>query len=198
MASDWLVGDDRRSAASERIYAAAADLIGRRGADDLDLEALARKVNCSRATLYRYVGGKAQIKEELLSRSARRIVDSINEAVVGLSGPERVVGSIVAAVRAIRADPVAHRVVTGRRAPSNAMLTASPVMTRAAAMCSGIDPDDTDAALWIVRTVLVLVRWPATDPTDPEAERTLLQRFVAPAFTAGAAGFPKSNERSED
>lgn len=38
---DWLVGRDRRSAAAERIYASAADLIARRGYDGFTIEALA-------------------------------------------------------------------------------------------------------------------------------------------------------------
>ena len=39
--NDWLVGRDRRSAAAERIYAAAADLISRVGYDEFTIESLA-------------------------------------------------------------------------------------------------------------------------------------------------------------
>ncbi|HMZ15395.1 MAG TPA: TetR/AcrR family transcriptional regulator, partial [Mycobacterium sp.] len=78
MATDWLVGDDRRTAGAERIYAAAADLIAGYGFDRFDIESLAQTVHCSRATLYRHVGGKAQILEQVLSRQARRINDIVS------------------------------------------------------------------------------------------------------------------------
>ena len=58
--SDWLVGGDRRTAAAERIYAAATDLIARDGMDAFDIDTLAARVHCSRATIYRYAGGKAR------------------------------------------------------------------------------------------------------------------------------------------
>ena len=47
---DWLVGGDRRTAAAERIYAAATDLIAQDGALDVDI--LASRVHCSCATIY--------------------------------------------------------------------------------------------------------------------------------------------------
>ena len=62
---DWLVGRDRRSEAAERIYAAAADLIARRGYDAFTIDALAAQVHCSPATIYRHAGGQG-------GRSARR------------------------------------------------------------------------------------------------------------------------------
>ena len=57
--SDWLVGGDRRTAAAERIYAAATDLIARDGMDAFDIDTLASRVHCSRATIYRMRGRQA-------------------------------------------------------------------------------------------------------------------------------------------
>lgn len=59
--NDWIVGGNRRTIAAERIYAAATDLITRYGLNALDIDKLAREVHCSRATIYRRAGGKAQI-----------------------------------------------------------------------------------------------------------------------------------------
>ena len=94
---DWLVGGDRRSVASDRIYAAATDLIARDGLDAFDIDALAKRVHCSRATVYRYAGGKAEIRDAVLARVALRIVDSVRETVADLTGPERVVTAITVA-----------------------------------------------------------------------------------------------------
>lgn len=55
---DWLLGGERRTAAAERIYEAATDLVVRDGLDALDMDALAARVHCSRATVYRYAGAK--------------------------------------------------------------------------------------------------------------------------------------------
>ncbi len=78
---DWLVGGDRREAASERIYAAATDLITRDGLDAFDIDRLAARVHCSRATIYRHVGGKAEIRDAVVFRAAARIIDAVRRAV---------------------------------------------------------------------------------------------------------------------
>ena len=97
--SDWLVGGDRRTAAAERIYDAAMDLIARDGLDAFDVDTLASRVHCSRATIYRHVGGKAEIRDAVLVRAAARIVDDGARAVDGLSGAERIVTAITVALR---------------------------------------------------------------------------------------------------
>ena len=79
---DWLVGGDRRTAAAERIYAAATDLIAQDGALDVDI--LASRVHCSRATIYRHAGGKAEIRDAVVARAAARIVETVRLAVDGL------------------------------------------------------------------------------------------------------------------
>ena len=60
---DWLFDGGRRATASERIYAMATELIVRDGFDALSVDALAARTHCSRATIYRYVGGKKDIRD---------------------------------------------------------------------------------------------------------------------------------------
>ena len=79
--SDWLVGGDRGAAAAERIYAAATDVIARDGFEAFDIDALAVRVHCSRATIYRHAGGKAEIRDAVLVRAAARIVEEVRWAV---------------------------------------------------------------------------------------------------------------------
>src|ERR1700756_5209983 len=112
---DWLVGGDRRSVASERIYAAATDLIARGGLDALDIDTLAKRIHCSRATVYRHAGGKAEIRDAVLARAALRIVDSVRESVEDLTGPERVVTAITAAWERIRSDPLGQLLINSIR-----------------------------------------------------------------------------------
>jgi AcrR family transcriptional regulator len=177
---DWLVGGDRRSIAAERIYDAATDLIAREGLDALDIDRLAARIHCSRATIYRYAGGKAEIRDVVLARAAAGIIDAVRSAVHNMTGPERVVTAITLALKRIRSDPLSQLMISSVHG-IDAMtgLTASPLLAGFATELAGLTGNDPRAAQWIIRVVLSLVYWPAE---DDHTESQLVQRFVAPAF----------------
>jgi AcrR family transcriptional regulator len=177
---DWVLGGERRTAAAERIYAAATELVLRDGLDAFDIDTLAAAVHCSRATIYRYAGGKAQIRDAILVRLAARIVDTVRRAVAGRSGPDRVVTAITVALEHIRADPMRQMMMGSRAARDLSELPASPVLARLAADLTGITHDDAQAAQWIVRVVLSLAYWPIG---NSKVEHQIVQRFIAPAFS---------------
>jgi AcrR family transcriptional regulator len=179
---DWLVGGDRRTVAAERIYDAATDLITREGPDSFDIDTLAARVHCSRATVYRYVGGKAEIRDAVVARSASRIVDSVRDAVARLDGPERVVTAITVALKLIRSDPLGQLMFSSIRANDVKWLTGSPLLAGFAAELTGLTDRDPQAALWVVRIVMSLLYWPVG---DDDAEREMVERFVTPAFAVG-------------
>ena len=181
--SDWLVGGDRGTAAAERIYDAAMDLITHHGLDAFDIDSLAARVHCSRATIYRHVGGKADIREAVLIRAAARIIATVGTAVGHLTGSDRIVTAISVALREIRSDPLGRQMMTSIRAQEMMWLTDSPVVARFARDINGLAEDDPHAAQWIVRIVMALVYWPVD---DPEVERQMVQRFVSPAFPPAA------------
>jgi AcrR family transcriptional regulator len=177
---DWLFDDGRRTAATERIYAAATELIVRDGMDGFSVDALAARTHCSRATIYRYVGGKKDVRDAVLARTAARITETVRTSVEGLNGPERVLTAIEVAVAEIRADPMGRLFLDSARAGSGwTWLTTSPVVADFATELTGLAGDDAPAAQWIVRLVMSLSLWPGA---DPQAEHEMLQRFVAPAF----------------
>jgi AcrR family transcriptional regulator len=151
---DWLFDNGRRALATERIYAMATELILVDGLDAFSIDTLAAHTNCSRATIYRYVGGKKNIREAVLARAAARITDIVRESVEGRPGPDRILTAIEVAVASIRSDPAGQLFVDSAR--------------------GGL------AARWILRLVLSLVFWPDADPHE---EHEMLDRFVAPAFT---------------
>jgi len=183
---DWVIGGDRRAAAADRIYAAATELVIRDGLDSLDIDAVAAEVHCSRATVYRHAGGKAQIRDVVLTRLAAGIVDKVRRAVDGLSGSDRVITAITVALQLIRSDPLRRLMFTAGNLPDVRDLHSSPVLAHLAAELTGITDDDPQAAQWIVRIVVSLAYSPITNSA---AEREVLARFVAPAFdpTASAA-----------
>ncbi|MGV0811822.1 TetR/AcrR family transcriptional regulator [Mycolicibacterium boenickei] len=180
--ADWLVGGDRRAEAAERIYAAAVAMAARDGFDALDIDALAARVHCSRATIYRHAGGKAQIRDAVVARLAAAIVEEVRRGVDGLSGARRVVTAVTVALQRIRADPMFDLLVGSLRSGGGtAGLAQSPVPAAFATELSGLSEDDPVAAAWIVRLVLSLLVWPGTDEAT---EQEMLTRFVAPAFKA--------------
>lgn len=179
---DWLVGGDRRTIAADKIYDAATDLIAREGPDAFDIDVLAARVHCSRATIYRYAGGKAEIRDAVVARSAARIVDRIREAVAHLQGPERAFTAIMLALKLIRSDPMGQLMFNSIRANDVVWLTGSPLVARFAAELTGLTDRDPQLALWVVRVVMSLLYWPVG---DDDTEREMVERFVTPAFAVG-------------
>lgn len=176
---DWVIGDDRGAAAAERIYSAASEIAHAEGLDALDIDALAARLHCSRATIYRHAGGKAHIRDMVLIRLASGIVETVQQAVDGLVGADRVVTAITVALKQIRSDPI-QRMMLMEPSPSRlGDLHRSTLLTKLAADLTGITDDDSEAAQWIVRVVLSFAHWP---PHDTRAEQRILARFVAPAF----------------
>ncbi|MFZ1162314.1 TetR/AcrR family transcriptional regulator [Mycobacterium sp.] len=176
---DWVVGGDRRTAAAERIYDVATDLITREGPEAFDIETLAARVHCSRATIYRYAGGKAEIRDAVVARSAARIVEIVRQTVENLQGPQRVVTAITVALKLIRSDPSGQLMFNSIRANDVVWLTGSPLLAGFATELTGLTDRDPHAAQWVVRVVMSLLYWPVGDAAT---EREIVQRFVAPAF----------------
>lgn len=174
---DWLIGADRRDAGVERIYAAAAASAAAHGLDRLNIDEVAASVGCSRATVYRHVGGKQALRDGVLARAIMRVGQEIAQAVSGQTGPERVAAAVLSAVRVVRADPLASGLVR-----AGALVDFdSPRLAQAAGELSGVaDPLLAD---WIVRVVLSLLCWPLA---DEKAEELVVRRYVA--AVAGPVG----------
>lgn len=179
MRSDWLVGADRRTAAAERIYAAATEMIAHNGLDAFDIDALATAVHCSHATIYRHVGGKTEIRDAVLVRTAARTIETVRLAVDALSGAERVVTAITVALAGIRSDPLGQLMINSLRgAKGTSRVAESPIVADFATDLNGLTGDPA-AAQWIVRVVMSMLYWPVGDADE---EREVLQRFVLPVF----------------
>jgi AcrR family transcriptional regulator len=180
---DWLVGRDRHSEAAERIYAAAADLMSRHGYDAFSIEALAAKVHCSPATIYRHAGGKTSIRDAVLGLQAERILDSVRQAIIGLTGPERIVTATTVALRRMRADPLAQMMRSMAALPGNESFAYSPIVTRFATEMVGLSTPDPLGAQWLIRAFLALWYWPLK---DPQAEQQMVRQFLGPPYEVDA------------
>ncbi|MFE9326588.1 TetR/AcrR family transcriptional regulator [Nocardia sp. NPDC052278] len=184
VSGDWLIGRDRGAVASERIYAAAAELIARDGYDRFTIDALAAKIHCSPATIYRHAGGKAVIREAVLAMFAARVVDGVRESIRDLDGGDRIVTAVVVALRRIRSDPLGPIMMSGVRDGRGGSLVTSPVVEALAAEMIGAQRSNPAAAQWLVRVVMALWCWPVP---DPELEERMVREFLGPVL-AGSAG----------
>ncbi|WP_279105298.1 TetR/AcrR family transcriptional regulator [Gordonia paraffinivorans] len=183
--ADWLVGGDRRDAARRRLVSQAAALIASRGLDAFSVEELAARAHCSRATIYRHAGGRAQLIEAVLSATAAPVLDSIRAAVADTTGEERARIAIITAVGALRADRVIRQFLRpGSLVATTPTVLASPTVSAVAAELIGIDPDDVVAARFAIRSVLTMLLW----PTAPEEESALVESIIAGIFRGGASG----------
>ena len=175
------MGGDRTELAIERIFEAAADSASARGLERLNVDDIAARVGCSRATLYRHVGGKKALRDGVLARAISRVGGRTADAVAGLEGSQRIEVAILSALAAVREDPVAAAVVRGGPVVDKLML-GSPRLAAAAAELCGVD--DPVAAQWIVRAVLSLLFWPMPETAD---EEFAVRRYVAAAISGRPA-----------
>jgi AcrR family transcriptional regulator len=175
--NDWLAGGDRHAVARDRIRIAATELFLDRGVTAVGIDQIAARAGCSRATVYRHVGGKAEIVRAVLAASAITVADRVIAEVSALRGTDRLVEGIIASIRAIRTDPtLAQWLANIRAGGADEYLSTAPELGRIAIAVTGTAPDR-EAAQWIVRVVLALLAWPLSDAA---AERHLIERFVAP------------------
>ncbi|PKV81891.1 TetR family transcriptional regulator [Nocardia fluminea] len=176
---DWLAGGRRRDVAVDRIHAAATALILERGIEAVNVDDVAARAGCSRATLYRHVGGKAAIVDGVIARAAASVAGEVAIAIEPFDGSRRTVEAILASVAAVRTNPVLAQWYAGSRATrADSYLAAAPQLGRFASALTGVLPDDA-AAQWIVRVVMSLLAWPLPDPAG---ERLIVERFVEPGL----------------
>lgn len=191
--SDWLHPGDRHAAAADRIVSVAARQIARHGLDRLNLDAVAREAGCSRATLYRHIGGKTAIVDAVLARNIANVTADIQRAVESADAQRRAVTAITASLTAVRNDPIVSAMVTTMSPASlGAYLSPTSEISRSASMFTGL-ADDT-AAQWISRVVMAFLFWPATDAA---LEAEMIERFVYPVLKDATASRVSASATSE-
>lgn len=175
----WLSGAARRELLRERMYHAAAELMAQHGIDGFNADDVAARTECSRATVYRYLGGKFEIVNAIIARATLSLSQRISRAVASVDESDRVVEVILASVTATRAEPLATQILRNARDTHIRAHLDSPQVLQAALSLAGLHPDDRHAAQAVVRIVWTLVQHPLADPAS---ERTFVERFIKPAF----------------
>lgn len=161
----------------EQIHEAATEAVADHGLDGLSMDDIAVRAGCSRATVYRRVGGKDAIRDAVLDRAIARITASVADAVDHLDGAERVTQAIVASLDTIRADPVSAALLTGPTAGQSVSTALITQVTDTVALMTGLDPSDSIGCELVSRLTLSLLCWPGADRS---AELSIIRRYVTP------------------
>lgn len=167
--------EDRSDRARALLVDAATAMIRQNGVDRFDINELARRAHCSRATVYRHIGGKAAIIEAVLTASSAQVTAQVVDLTHHLRGRERAVTAVEVALREIRRDRVTQQLLTSRRLQGAvpAALT-SPAITEMAIALLGLDAGDVAGAQWVIRAFLALAVWPMPAEHESAAVRALV------------------------
>jgi AcrR family transcriptional regulator len=168
------------SARLEHIYAAATESVAVNGFERLSIDDVASRAGCSRATVYRQVGGKEAIRDVVLNQAVARMTSSVALAVDHLDGQERVEAVIIASLATIREDPVSAALLVGPVAASSVDSAVISRFNHSVARLTGIRYDNRNACELLSRVTLALLCWPLA---DSRTEAAVVHQFVSSAAT---------------
>jgi AcrR family transcriptional regulator len=184
--------------ARERILAAAQRCIDRHGIRKTTMDDIASEVGLSRPNVYRYFADRDDLLIELITRHARALQDRSRKSISqqsSLSG--QIVESILYTADHGRRDPLTRHIIDpdgtslGRRliaSGTSEMLRSEhwdPILD--AALASNELPPGlprSDVHLWLGNLTKMVMRGLDDGDGDLKRYRSILRRFVAPAFAS--------------
>lgn len=197
--------------ARERILAAAERCIGRHGIRKTTMDDIASEVGLSRPSVYRYFADRDDLIIELLSQHARALLDRAHEPISGQSSlPNQIVESVLHIADHARRDPIMRHAIDPDSSSLGRRMIASGMseMIRAEMWDPFLDaavanneltpgPPRSDIRLWLGNVTEMVMRGLEDGDGDVKRYRSILRRFVAPAFASANAPGERliSNER---
>jgi AcrR family transcriptional regulator len=187
--------------ARERIVAAAERCIDRHGIRKTTMDDVACEVGLSRPSVYRYFADRDDLLIELITRHARALIDRARKSIARQSSlSDRIVESVIYTAEHARRDPLTRHVIDpdatslGRRmiaSGTTEMMRAEmwdPVLDAAVAN-NELPPGlpRSDIHLWLGNVTLMVMRGLEDGDGDVRRYRSILRRFVVPAFTRADA-----------
>jgi AcrR family transcriptional regulator len=184
--------------ARERILAAAQRCIDRHGIRKTTMDDIASEVGLSRPNVYRYFADRDDLLIELITRHARVLQDRARKSISKQNSlPVQIVESILYTADHGRRDPLTRHIIDpdgtslGRRliaSGASEMLRSEhwdPILD--AALASNELPPGlprSDVHLWLGNLTKMVMRGLDDGDGDLKRYRSILRRFVAPAFTS--------------
>jgi AcrR family transcriptional regulator len=183
--------------ARERILAAAERCIDRHGIRKTTMDDIACEVGLSRPSVYRYFADRDDLLIELITRHARVLIDRTHKSVSQRTGlPDQIVECLLYIADHGRRDPLTRHSIEpdatslGRQmiaSGTSEMLRAElldPLLDNAIAN-NELPPGlpRSDIHLWLGNVTLMVMRGLEDGDGDVKRYRSILRRFVIPAFT---------------
>jgi AcrR family transcriptional regulator len=185
--------------ARERILAAAERCIDRHGIRKTTMDDVACEVGLSRPSVYRYFADRDDLLIELITRHARALLARARKSIARQGSlPDQIVETVLFTADHGRRDPLTRHVIDpdatslGRRMNASGtteMMRAEmwdPVLDAAVAnneLAPGLPRSDIH--LWLGNVTVMVMRGLEDGDGDVRRYRSILRRFVVPAF-AGA------------
>jgi AcrR family transcriptional regulator len=187
--------------ARERILAAAERCIDRHGIRKTTMDDIACEVGLSRPSVYRYFADRDDLLVELISRHGRALFDRAHNSVSRQSGlPDQIVETVLFIADQARRDPITlHSIDPDGTSLGRRMIASRALeMIRAemwdpfldAAVASNELPRGlprSDIQLWLANVTKTVMRGLEDGDGDLKRYRSILRRFVAPAFASADA-----------
>ncbi|WP_161630292.1 TetR/AcrR family transcriptional regulator [Mycobacterium sp. UM_CSW] len=180
----------------EAILAAATEEFGRVGVRRSNLNAVARRANVSRSTLYRRFPTKEELLYAVVGRLTESIFAELQHHTTGMTAKQLVVEVFCIAVRETTSNPVLHQLMVAEPDTLAALLGffgpgMSAVLDRAVelavaqAINAGAKMPPADLRIVVelmIRLTTSLMNSPSAilDADDPAAARQFAQKFFAP------------------
>jgi AcrR family transcriptional regulator len=187
--------------ARERIVAAAERCIDRHGIRKTTMDDVACEVGLSRPSVYRYFADRDDLLIELITRHARALLNRTRKSISRQSSlPDQIVETVLYTAEHARRDPLTRHVIEpdgtslGRRmiaSGTSEMMRAEmwdPILDAALAnneLPAGLARSDIH--LWLGGITKMVMRGLEDGEGDVRRYRSILRRFVVPAFAGAKA-----------
>jgi AcrR family transcriptional regulator len=183
--------------ARERILAAAERCIDRHGIRKTTMDDIASEVGLSRPSVYRYFADRDDLMIELISRHGLALVERARKSVSRQTSlPDQIVESVLYIADHARRDPFTGHCIDpdGTSLGRRMIASGASEMVRAewwdpyldAAIANNELPPGlprADIHLWLGNVAKMVMRGLADGDGDIRRYRSILRRFVVPAFT---------------
>jgi AcrR family transcriptional regulator len=192
---------ERTDDARERILAAAERCIDRHGIRKTTMDDIACEVGLSRPSVYRYFTDRDDLLIELISRHARALLDRAHRSISQQTTlQDQIVESLLYIADHARRDPIMRRSIDPDSTNLGRRMIASAASERLradwwdpyldAALADNELPPGLprkDIHLWLGNVAEMVMRGLEDGDGDLRRYRSILRRFVAPAFASSNA-----------
>jgi AcrR family transcriptional regulator len=199
--ADQLAAPTSTDDARERILAAAERCIDRHGIRKTTMDDVANEVGLSRPSVYRYFADRDDLLIELITRHARALIVRARKSISRSSSlPDQIVETVLYTAEHARRDPLTRHVLDPDGTSLGKRMVASgasetcraemwdPVLDAAIAN-NELPPGlpRSDIHLWLGDVTKIVMRGLEDGEGDVRRYRSILRRFVVPAFTRADA-----------